>query len=115
MGLKSRRLGQNYEREALAVLHQAGLSARRTAASGGQAGHVGDIELDGGGKTLTVEVKYSSVDRGMGIIREYLKPVDLLFSRAPGEAWIVSMRADLAVQLLADSVNLRRNIEGGNR
>jgi Holliday junction resolvase len=111
MGLKSRRLGQTYEREALKLLQDAGLNARRSAASGAQEGYVADIELEAH-KRLDIEVKYSSEDRGMGVIRRYLHPVDMVWSRAPGEAWIVTMDASLAIRLLQDSGNLRKVIRG---
>jgi Holliday junction resolvase len=87
MGKRSRSAGLRYEREALEWWRDQQLDARRTAASGAQEGYVGDIEvpLSSG---LNVEVKYSSVDRGMRVLRGYLKPVDVVMARAPGEAWM---------------------------
>ena len=107
MGLSSRRKGATYERELLKKLQDAGLSCRRSAASGAQEGYIADIELDlyNG---LELEVKYSERDRGMGILRGYLAPVHMVWSRAPGEEWVCTMKEDIALKLLQDAQTLRK-------
>ena len=102
MGLSSRRKGQTYERMLLKLLQDAGLPCRRSAASGAQEGYIADIELDLY-EGLELEVKYSECDRGMGIIRKYLEPVHMVWSKAPGEGWICSLKEDVALKLLQDA------------
>lgn len=109
MGRRSKNTGLRYEREALAWWLKQSVPARRTAASGAQIGYSGDIEaqLD---KSLNVEVKYSSVDRGMKVMRDYLKGADVLMARAPGEDWMFIMGSERMAYFL----KCAKAFEGGN-
>lgn len=99
MGIRSRRTGQRYESEALKWFQELGFTVRKSAASGAVEGYVGDLELELAGR-IDIEVKYSSVDRGCGIIRRYLEPCDLVMLRAPGEQWMFVLTPELMKELL---------------
>lgn len=60
---------------------------------------MGDIEvgLHGG---LKVDVRYSCTDRGIRVLREYLRPVDVVMLRAPGEDWMFTIPRPLMEYLL---------------
>jgi Holliday junction resolvase len=103
--------GLRYEREAETWLRVRGLAARRTAASGAQRGHIGDIEVPD--LDLSVEVKWRADDRGTTMIRRYLKDVDILMMRSPGEPWIFILGEDQMARFLEVMAESERKEQAG--
>ena len=110
MGLSQRRKGAEYERRALQLWKEWGVWGRRTSASGAAPGYVADLEIELDG-IKHVEVKYSAIDRGAGIMRKYVEGCDILMMKAPNRDWLFCLKEEdfrklIMAQLAIDRSNL---------